>query len=85
MRDNHNSSGVFTYFLTGAVVGVALGIWFAPNPGEETRESVANWLKEQRERASELLAKFRSQAPEVVEKAVDSRPKRRKVPVTADI
>ena len=36
------------FFVSGAVVGAALGVIFAPKAGRETREDISLWLKEKR-------------------------------------
>lgn len=35
-------------FASGAALGAALGVLFAPKSGRETREDVSQWLKEKR-------------------------------------
>ncbi len=42
-------------FVTGAAIGAALGGIFAPRAGEETREQLADWLKERRAKGADLL------------------------------
>jgi len=37
------------YFITGAGIGAALGVLFAPKPGRETREQMSFWLNQKRE------------------------------------
>lgn len=53
-RDNDGLSGALL-FVTGAAVGAAIGVLFAPRSGAETREQLADWLKERREKGAELL------------------------------
>lgn len=38
------------YFISGAAVGAALGVLFAPKAGSETREQMSSWLKEKTEK-----------------------------------
>ena len=45
------------YFLAGTAVGAALGLLLAPRSGEETRERLADWIKDRREKGEELLHK----------------------------
>ncbi len=44
-------------FLTGALVGVVIGVLFAPKSGSETRENVRDWLQKARERSQEMMAR----------------------------
>ena len=53
-RDNDGLGGALL-FVTGAALGAALGVLFAPRAGSETRESLADWLKERREKGADLL------------------------------
>lgn len=43
-------------FILGAATGAALGILLAPKSGKETREQLADWIKERREKGSEFLS-----------------------------
>lgn len=38
-------------FVSGAAIGAALGVLFAPKSGRETREDLSLWLKEKREKS----------------------------------
>jgi gas vesicle protein len=60
MADDNNN-GLF-YFLAGTAVGAALGVLLAPKSGAETREQLADWVKERREQGSELLHKVRDES-----------------------
>ncbi|UPT72395.1 MAG: YtxH domain-containing protein [Elusimicrobiota bacterium] len=48
--------------MTGAAVGAALGVLFAPRSGGETREALAEWLKERREKGEDLLHKVKDES-----------------------
>ena len=57
MSDNR-SGDVFTAFVLGGLVGVILGILFAPAAGRVTRERLSDWLDEKKEDAKEALKKL---------------------------
>ncbi len=61
-REDSGSNVVF--FLLGAAVGAAAGLLLAPKSGKETREQLADWLDERRERGAELLHKIKDAVPE---------------------
>ncbi len=61
MRETNEGGGLF-YFLAGAAVGAALGVLFAPRAGDETREQLADWMKERREKAADLLQKVKDKS-----------------------
>jgi gas vesicle protein len=50
------------YFLAGAAAGATLGILFAPRSGEETREQLADWVKERREKGADLLHRVKDES-----------------------
>ena len=60
MADDNNN-GLF-YFLAGAAAGAVLGVLFAPKAGAETREQLADWVKDRREQGSELLHKVKDES-----------------------
>jgi len=53
-RDNEGFGGALL-FVTGAAIGAALGVLFAPRSGNDTREQLGDWLKERREKGADLL------------------------------
>jgi len=62
MADRDNGFGGALLFVTGAAVGAALGVLFAPRAGGETREALAEWLKERREKGEDLLHKVKDES-----------------------
>ena len=61
MSNDNDGNGLF-YFLAGTVVGAALGVLFAPRAGEETREQLKDWMKERKEKGSDLLQKVKDES-----------------------
>jgi len=58
--DDRGSSGIFlSGLLIGAIVGVAIGMIFAPQSGKETRELVREKVSTAKEKADELIQKAR--------------------------
>ncbi len=51
-------------FILGAAAGAALGLLLAPRPGTETREQLADWLKERREKSSDFFQRVKEKLPE---------------------
>ena len=66
--EQDNSGAKFLYFLTGLSIGALVGILFAPQSGEETREFLAGRAEEGREYLSKKGRQYRDQASEYVER-----------------
>ena len=71
MAYNNEGSGSATWFIVGALVGVAVGMLLAPKPGRETREMIAdqarNWgeqARNWRDRANYQAGRLRERANE---------------------
>jgi gas vesicle protein len=62
MSNDNSGFGGALLFVTGAVVGATLGVLFAPKAGAETREQLADWIKERREKGEDLLNKVKEES-----------------------
>jgi len=54
--------GLGVGFVLGAVVGVAIGMLYAPRPGTETRAMIADKADEVREKVSEAVDMVKEKA-----------------------
>ena len=66
MEDNGESR--FFYFLTGLGMGALIGVLFAPQAGERTRELIADKAEEGREFLLSKSRELRNQAADYVER-----------------
>lgn len=62
MANDNSGFGGALLFVTGAAVGAALGVLFAPRSGTETREQLGDWIKERREKGEDLLNKVKEES-----------------------
>lgn len=53
MAENNNGSANFAWFLAGAALGMAAALFWAPQPGSETREYIRRRAAEGREKLGE--------------------------------
>lgn len=59
MSEKGNTGSFFTGLLIGAVIGVAVGILFAPQSGKETRAVLKDKAVKAKEKAGELVQKVK--------------------------
>jgi gas vesicle protein len=67
MTNKSTASGLGIGFIVGAVVGLALGVLYAPRRGVETRELISKRMKGAKEKAEELVEKAKEKAAEIKE------------------
>ena len=67
MADNIGSK--VTYFLVGLSVGALVGILFAPQAGEETREFLSKKADESKDYAQRKARELRERAEDLVERS----------------
>jgi len=69
MTDRSGGSSFAIGLVVGAVLGLAIGLLFAPRSGEETRQLLKDKAAVARERATEAARRVRETAAEVSKKA----------------
>jgi gas vesicle protein len=69
MADNVGSK--FSYFLVGLGVGALVGVLFAPQSGEETRDILTKKADEGRDYAQKKARELRERADELIERGKD--------------
>jgi gas vesicle protein len=68
MADSQHTGGlVFLSFVVGSIVGAALGVLFAPKPGKETREDIAEAAGELKKEAEKLTKEAKQRIDGFVE------------------
>lgn len=70
-QDNSSTSGVLLSFIVGGLAGAALAILFAPRAGKETREMIAEKVKEGLAKGRDLRNEVTSRGREMRDDAVD--------------
>lgn len=63
-----NGGSAFFSFLTGALLGVGLGMLFAPKAGRETRRQLADMARSAQEKAVDVSQRMKRRAEEGVNK-----------------
>ena len=60
------SSGFFSGLLMGAVIGAAIALLYAPQPGHETRRMVKEKALEVKEKAAKAASKIKESVGSVI-------------------
>ncbi len=66
------ATGIGLGLAIGAVVGLAIGMLYAPRPGEETREILREKAGEYKHKAAEAISHGREKAAEVMHKGEEA-------------
>ena len=64
VRGAQDRTSPWPAFLVGTVVGVALGMLYAPASGDENRRNFSRWLREKRQQGKEAINSFRKEPAE---------------------
>lgn len=67
-----NSGAKLSYFIVGLGIGALVGILFAPNSGEETREYLSKRADEGREYAQRKARELRERADDLIERGKET-------------
>ncbi len=70
MADNEGGSG-FLWFLAGLGIGAAIGILYAPKPGDEMRQQILDAAGQGRDAVAERARQMKEQANTWVDKGRD--------------
>ena len=63
--EKESGGGLFTGLLVGAIIGIGLGLLYAPHPGRETRELIRQRAESVKGRAEELGEGLREKTEEI--------------------
>ena len=66
--DNKGAGNFFTGMLIGTVIGLAVGLLFAPQSGQETREMLRQKAAVAKEKAAEVKEKVRKTSSDIKDK-----------------
>jgi len=69
MAEKDSSSGFIFGFIVGASICLAMGLFYAPQPGKETRELIKEKAEDLKVKASEVADKVKETAAEAKAKA----------------
>jgi gas vesicle protein len=67
-----NGGSAFFTFLTGALIGVGLGMLFAPKAGSETRRQLADMARNAQEKAADVSQRMKRRTEEGMNKMRDT-------------
>jgi gas vesicle protein len=66
MSEGDSTSGLFSGFVVGAAVGLAIGFLYAPQAGQETRALVREKAEKTKEKAEEIIEEARERAKRII-------------------
>ncbi|MGH9866753.1 MAG: YtxH domain-containing protein [Candidatus Polarisedimenticolia bacterium] len=64
-----NGGHAFFTFLTGALLGVGLGMLFAPKTGKDTRRQLAEMARNAQEKATDMSKRMKRRAEDMKRRA----------------
>ena len=72
MNNEQGGNGFLTGLLVGGIIGVAVGLLYAPRPGTETRAMLMDKTAEARESAAKLMSDAQKKANDILAQARDA-------------
>lgn len=69
MSESNGGGGKFGYLLVGLGMGALLGMLFAPQSGEETREFILDRAEQGRDYAQDMARQLRERAEKLLERS----------------
>lgn len=82
-EEGHGTASVLCSFFLGGIVGAGLALLLAPLPGQKTREKIADFADDVKEKAEEYINQTKTTMDSKVQKGKDFLDEKKSVIATA--